>query len=33
MTDNAQNFSNDFDEGTFLQLECGQMSEKVEKQV
>jgi hypothetical protein len=29
----AQNFSDDFDEEMVLQLECGQVSEKAERQV
>jgi hypothetical protein len=33
LTDSAQTFSDDFDEETVLQLECGQVSEKVERQV
>jgi hypothetical protein len=33
MMDIAQNFSEDFDEGKILQLECGQVCEKVERQL
>jgi len=33
MMDIAQNFSDDFDEETILQLEYGQVCEKVERQV